>query len=116
MTPPNHLTVVSDSPYFSREEYQDEVVTGAAPWPDYEAVIEDAIRRIRDEDALVREHYDGLGWRMSLKPIDKDDMTTSLMDHATAAVVHQVIDEEDETISENEVVERLEELLETVQC
>jgi hypothetical protein len=102
---------MTDTTFYSKERYEDEIVSENAPWPDYEAAVREAIRRIREEDALVREDL-SIGIRMSLKPIDKGDMTISLMDSATARIVARIINEEDETITEDEVVNRLEALLE----
>ncbi|MFC7227768.1 hypothetical protein N0B31_10170 [Salinirubellus salinus] len=100
------------NPYLTRSEYQNEIVGDVAPWPEYTDAVQESIRRIKEEDALVRENYDGLGTRLMLTDTDKpDDITTSLMDNATMGIVSKVVNEEDETITEEEVVNRLEELL-----
>ena len=101
------------TPYITREEYDNEITGDVAPWPDYEDAVRESIRRTREEDALNREHYDGLGTRLVLRDTDKpDDITISLMDNATMGIVSRVVNEEDETITEEEVVNRLEALLE----
>ena len=98
--------------YFTRERYQDEIATGHDDWPDYENAVQESIRRIREEDALVREEYAELGTRVNLKDLDKpDDIALSLMDISTKKIVAYVVNEEDETITEEEVITRLEALL-----
>lgn len=98
--------------YLTRSEYHDEITGEVADWPPYEDAVQEAIRRIQEEDALVREHYDGLGTRLMLTDTDKPDkMVLSLMDNATMRIVSRVVNEEDETITEAEVIQRLQTLL-----
>lgn len=69
--------------FYSRDRYEEEIVSGNAPWPEYDDAVEEAIRRIREEDALVREDL-SIGIRVSLKPIDNaENSTITLMHSAT---------------------------------
>ncbi|RLM37220.1 hypothetical protein [Haloarcula sp. Atlit-120R] len=98
-----------NQPRYTRDEYNEWKPN--ADMPEYEVAIQEAIRRIKDEDALVRDEL-SIGVRVHLKPIDNPDITVSLVDVATAKLAGKAVDRDDETISEEEVVKRLEALLE----
>ena len=95
---------------YSREEYVESIPSNPDT-PSYEDALAEAIRRIEEENGFERNEFP-IGTRVTLKDIDKPDQNIiSMMDHATMLLAAEAVNEDDKTITEDELVKRLQTLL-----
>lgn len=96
-----------NQPRYTRDEYEDWKPN--ADTPAYEAAIREALRQVQQEDAFYKRELP-IGIRAGIQP-DYDGDVPGMVEHAVMKIGGEVIEKDDEEMTEEELVNRLEALL-----